>query len=43
VENDFETYIVDSNWSEDAAESSLVTTMRDFCTMVRQMQEEALR
>jgi hypothetical protein len=43
VENDFETHVVDSNWSEDDAESSLVTTMRDFCTMVRQMQEEALR
>jgi len=43
VENDFETHVVDSNWSEDAAESSLVTTMRDFCAIVRQMQEEALR
>jgi hypothetical protein len=43
VENDFETHVVDSNWSEDAAESSLVTTMRDFCAIVRQMQEDALR
>jgi len=43
VENDFETHVADSNWSEDAAESRLVTTMRDFCAIVRQMQDEALR
>ncbi len=43
VECDFETYIVESSWREDAAESSLVTTMRDFCAIVRQMQDEALR
>lgn len=43
VENDFEVFVVDGNWREDAEQSSLVAAMRDFCALVRQMQEEALR
>jgi hypothetical protein len=43
VENDFDTFVVSGDWREDAGQSSLVTTMRDFREMVRQMQEAALR
>ena len=43
VEHDFEMFAVDRYWQEDAAQSSLVATMRDFCALVQQMQEEALR
>jgi len=43
VENDFELFHIDGDWREDAARSSLVATMRDFCAMVQQMQDEALR
>ena len=43
IENDFEVFLVDGNWREDAEQSGLVTTMRDFRAIVRQMQEEALR
>lgn len=43
IEHDFEVFAVDGNWRDDAAQSNLVATMRDFCAMVQQMQEEALR
>lgn len=43
VENEFDIFAVSGNWREDAEKSSLVITMRDFCEMVRQMQEAALR
>ena len=43
IENDFEMFVVDSDWREDAEQSDLVRTMRDLCAIVRQMQEEALR
>ena len=43
VENDFDTFFVSGDWREDAEQSSLVTTMRDFREMVLQMQEAALR
>jgi hypothetical protein len=43
VENDFEVFVIDSNWREDAEQSNLVAAMRDFRAMVRQMEEEALR
>ena len=43
VENNFDTFDVDGDWREEAEQSSLVTTMRDFCAIVRQMQEAALR
>jgi hypothetical protein len=43
IENEFETFQIDSNWLEDAASTELVIAMRDFCAMVKTMQEEALR
>ena len=43
VENDFETFVVSADWREDAVQSGLVTTMRDFREMVQQMQQAALR
>jgi hypothetical protein len=43
VENDFEIFVVCGNWRESAKQSALITTMRDFCEMVQQMQEAAVR
>jgi len=43
VENEFETFQIDSDWQEDAATTELVVAMRGFRDMVREMQEEALR
>lgn len=43
IENDFEMFVVESDWREDAEQSNLVRTMRDLCAIVRQMQEESLR
>ena len=43
VENDFDVFVIDSNWREDAEQSSLVAAMRGFRVLVRQMQEEALQ
>ena len=43
IEHDFGTFVVSGDWREDAEQSSLVTTMRDFREMVQQMQEAALR
>jgi hypothetical protein len=43
VENDFETFPVSSDWREDAEQSKLISTMREFREIVRQMQEESLR
>jgi len=43
VENDFDTFVVSADWRDDAGQSSLVTTMRDFRKLVQQMQEAALR
>jgi hypothetical protein len=43
ISNEFETFQIDANWQEDAATTNLVTAMREFTGMVREMQEEALR
>ena len=43
IENDFDTFVVCGNWSEDAEQSSLISAMRDFRDMVAEMQEAALR
>jgi len=43
VENDFETFQINSNWLEDSATTDLVLAMRGFCEIVREMQEAALR
>jgi hypothetical protein len=43
VEYDYDTFVVPSDWREDAATTGLITTMRDFREMVKTMQDEALR
>ncbi len=43
IENDYETFPVFGDWIEDAAQSSLVRTMRDFRELIQEMQEAALR
>ena len=43
VEYDFEVFQIDGNWQEDAATTDLVVAMREFCGMVREWQEAALR
>ena len=43
IENDFESFPVATNWQEHAATTELVFAMREFCAMVREMQEAALR
>jgi hypothetical protein len=43
VENDYETFVVPCDWREDAEQSELISAMRDFRTMVKQMQDAALR
>jgi hypothetical protein len=43
IENDFEKFSFANDWREDAEQSKLVESMREFRAMVRQWQEEALR
>lgn len=43
VENDYETFVVPCDWREDAEQSELVVAMRNFRSMVEEMQREALR
>jgi len=43
VENDYETFVVPCDWQENAAQSELTLSMRQFREMVRQWHEEALR
>jgi hypothetical protein len=43
VENDYDVFVVASDWREDAAQSELVAAMREFREVVKQMQDEALR
>lgn len=43
VEHEFETFQIESYWQEDAATTGLVIAMREFCSMVQEMQEAALR
>ena len=43
VENEFEMFAVLVNWREDAEQSELIASMRDFRDMVKAMQDEALR
>jgi hypothetical protein len=43
VENEFDTFLVPIDWREDAAQSMLIASMRDFRDMVEAMQDEALR
>jgi hypothetical protein len=41
IENDFETFQIESSWLEDAATTDLVTAMREFRAMVRELQQDA--
>jgi hypothetical protein len=43
VENDYETFVVPCDWRENAAQSELVSAMREFRQVVQKMQDEALR
>ena len=43
VENDYETFVVSCDWREDAEQSELISAMREFREIVKQMQDEALR
>ena len=43
VENGYDTFVVPCDWREDAATTGLITAMRDFRSMVEEMQREALR
>jgi len=41
--NDYETFQIDANWQEDAATTALVIAMREFRSLVEEIQREALR
>jgi hypothetical protein len=41
VANDYETFQIDANWQEDAATTGLVVAMREFCDMVKELQQDA--
>jgi hypothetical protein len=43
VENDYDTFVVPSDWRENAEQSELIIAMREFRAMVKQMQDAALR
>jgi hypothetical protein len=43
VENDYETFVVPCDWREDAEQSELISAMRDFRKMVKEMQDASLR
>jgi len=43
VENDYQVFVVPCDWQEDAAQSELISAMRGFRNMVKQMEDEALR
>jgi len=43
VENDYHTFVVPSDWREDAEKSKLIASMREFRAIVKEMQDEALR
>jgi hypothetical protein len=41
VENEFETFHICSNWQEHAVTTELVFVMREFCDMVKELQQDA--
>ena len=43
VENNYDVFVVPCDWQEDAAQSELISAMREFRSIVEQMQDEALR
>jgi hypothetical protein len=43
VENDYEVFVVPCDWRENAAQSELISAMREFRAMVKEMQDASLR
>jgi hypothetical protein len=43
AENDYDTFVVPSDFRENAEQSELISAMREFRTIVKQMQDAALR
>jgi hypothetical protein len=43
VENDYQAFVVPCDWRENAAQSELISAMREFRAMVKEMQDAALR
>jgi hypothetical protein len=43
VENDYDTFVVPSDWRENAEQSQLISAMREVREMFKAMQDEALR
>ncbi|MGD1081310.1 MAG: hypothetical protein ABR881_23550 [Candidatus Sulfotelmatobacter sp.] len=43
VENDFERYPITAEWLEEAEQSSFVLSMRQFRSIIEDMQRESLR
>lgn len=43
VEYDYDKFVVPSDWREDAERSELISAMRGFRSIVKQMEDEALR
>jgi len=43
VGNDYDTFVVPSDWRENAEQSELISAMREFRDMVKAMQDAALR
>jgi hypothetical protein len=41
VENEYETFQICSNWQEHAATTELVSAIREFCGMVKELQQDA--
>jgi hypothetical protein len=41
IENDFERFLMAPNWQEHAATTELVFAMREFCDMVKELQQDA--
>lgn len=41
IENDFESFPIALNWQEHAATTELVFAMREFCDMVKELQQDA--
>jgi len=43
VEYDYDTFVVPSDWRENAEQSELVAAVREFREVVKRLQDEALR
>jgi hypothetical protein len=43
VQYDYQAFVVPCDWRENAAQSELISAMREFREVVKRMQDEALR